>query len=72
MGPSSGASLYYDLSQMMVVRSGLGVRVGRSLGAVRLANNMSGEVGFGLVVACSLIFFCLCAMMPTSLVCAKE
>ena len=36
MAPSSGASLYYDLSQMMVVRGGLGVRVGGSLGAVCL------------------------------------
>ena len=27
VGPSSGANLYYDLSQMMVVRGGLGRRV---------------------------------------------
>ena len=36
MGPSSGASLYYDLSQMMSVRDGLGDRMGGSLGAVCL------------------------------------
>ena len=40
VGPSSGASLYYDISQMIVVRGGLGVRVGRSLGAVCLANGI--------------------------------
>ena len=28
VGPSSGASLYHDLYQKMVVRVGLGVRVG--------------------------------------------
>jgi len=72
MGPSSGASLYYDLSQTMVVRGGLGVRVGGSLGAVCLANGIFCAVWFGLVDACSLIFFCLCVMMPKSLVCAKE
>ncbi len=64
VGPSSGARLYYDLSQMMVVRGGLGVRVGWCLCAVCLAIGMSGAVGFGVVVACSLISFCMCAMMP--------
>ena len=72
VGPSSGARLYYDLSQMIAVRGGLGVRVGRCLGAVCLAIGISGAVGFGVVAACSLINFCLCAMMPKSLVCAKE
>ena len=72
MGPSSGANLYHDLCQMMVVRGGLGVRVGRCLGAVCLANVMSGAVVIGLVAACSLIFFWLCALMPRSLVCARE
>ena len=72
MGPSSGARLYYDLSQMIVVRGSLGVRVVRSLGAVCLADGISGAVWFGLVAACSLINFCLCVMMHKSLVCAKE
>ena len=72
MGPSSGASLCYDLSQMMTVRGGLGVRMGMSLGAVCLANDISGAVLFGILAACSLINFCLCAMMPKSLICAKE
>ena len=72
MGPSSGASLYYDLSEMMVVRGGLGVRMGRSLGAVCLANGISGAVWFGIIAACSLINFFLCAVMPKSLVRAKE
>ena len=72
VGPSSGARIYYDLSQTIVVRGGLGVRVGRCLGAVCLAINNSGAVGFGIVAACSLINFCLCAMMPKSIVCAKE
>ena len=71
-GPSSGASLYHDLHQMMVVRDGLGVRVDRYLGAVCLANGMSGAVGSGIVAACSLIFFCLWAMMPRILVSARE
>ena len=72
MGPSIGVSLCLDLCQMMFVRGGLCVRVGGCLGTVCLANGMPGAVGFGLVDACSLIFFCLCAMMPRSLVCAKE
>jgi hypothetical protein len=72
VGPNSGARLYYALSQMIVVRGGLGARVGRCLGAVCLAIGMSGVVGFGIVAACSLINFCLCALMPKSLVCAKE
>ncbi len=72
VGPSSGASLYYNISQMMIVRGGLGVRVGRSLGAVCLANGISGAMWFGILVACFLINFCLCAMMPKSLVCVKE
>ena len=49
MGPSSGAKLYYDLSQMIAMRGGLGVRMGRCLGAVCLAIGMSGAVGFGIV-----------------------
>ncbi len=72
MGPSSGANIYHDLCQMMVVRGGLGAWVGGSLGAVCLANGVSGAVGLGLVAIISLIFFCLCAMMPKSLVCARE
>jgi hypothetical protein len=72
VGPSSGTSLYYDLSQIMVVRGGLGVRVGRSLGAVCLAKGISGVVWFGIIAACSLINLCLCVMMPKNLVCAKE
>ncbi len=70
--PSSGARLYHDLSHMMVVRSGLGVLVGRGLGAVCLANDIYGVVWFSVVVACSLINLCICVMMPKSLVCAKE
>ena len=72
VGPSSGASLYHVLSHMMVVRGGLGIRVGRGLGAVCLANGISSAVWFSVVAACSLINFCLCVMMPKSLVCAKE
>ena len=72
VGPSSGASLYYDLSQMMVVRGGIGFRVGRSLGAISLANGISGVVWIATVAACSLINLCLCVMMPKSLDCAKE
>ena len=72
VGPSSGAKLYYDLSQMIAVRGGLGDRVGRCLGAVCLAIGMSGAVGFSIVDAFSLINFCLCAMMPKCLVCARE
>ena len=72
MGPSCGASLYYDLYQMMAVRVGLGVWMVMCLGAICLADGMSGAVGVGFVAACSLIFFCLCAMMPRSLVCARE
>jgi hypothetical protein len=72
VGLSSGANLYHDLFQMITVRGGLGVRVDRSLGAGCPANGMSGAVGFGLVAACSLILNCMCAMMPESLVSAKE
>jgi hypothetical protein len=72
VGPSSGASLYHDLSHMMAVRSGLGVRVDRGLGAVCLANVISGAVWFSVVAACSLINFFICVMMPKSLACAKE
>ncbi len=72
VGPSSGAILYYELSQMIAVRSGLGVRVGRCLGAVCLAIGMSGAVGFGIVAACFLINFCMRVMMPKSLVYAKK
>ena len=72
VGPSSGASLRYALSQIMAVRSGLGVLVGGCLGAVCLADGMAGvELQF-LVASCSRIFFCLFAMMPSSLVCASE
>ena len=72
MGPSSGASLYPVLSHMMAVWGGLGVRVGTGLGAVCLANGISGAMWFSVVAAFSLINFCLCVMMPKSLVCAKE
>ena len=72
VGPSSGARLYYDLSQMIVVRCGIGVRVGRCLCVVCLAIGMSSAAGFGIVDAFSLINFCLFAMMPKSLVCARE
>ena len=71
VGPSSGARLYYDLSQMMAVRGGLGARVGESLGAVCLANGISGALWDAIVVACSMVSFCLCVMTP-SLICAKE
>jgi len=59
VGPSSGANLYHVLSHMMIVRGGLGVRVGRGLGAVCLANGISGAVRFGVVAACSLMNLCL-------------
>ena len=72
VGPSSGANLYFDLSHMMVVRDGVGVRVGKGLGAVCLANGISGAVWFGIVATCSLINLCLCVMMPKSLVFANE
>ena len=72
MGPSCGANLYYDLCQMMVVRGGLGVWVGGCLGAVCLANYVFGAVLLGLVAIISLIFFRMCAMMPKTLVFAKE
>ena len=72
MGLSGGASFYYDLSQMMAVRGGLGVRMGRSLEADCLENGISCVVWFVILAACSLINFCLCAMMPKSLVCDKE
>jgi hypothetical protein len=72
VGPSSGASLYHVLSHMMDVRDGLGVRVGMGLGAFCQANGISDVVWFSVVGASSLINFCLCVMMPKSLVCAKE
>ncbi len=72
MGPSIGANLYYDLCQMMAVRGGLGVLVGGCLEAVCLVNGVSAAVWLGLVAIVSLTFFCLCAMMPKSLVCARE
>ncbi len=56
----------------MVVRGGLGVLGGGCLGAVRLAGGMAGVVLQFLVASCSRIFFCLFAMMPSSLVCASE
>ena len=68
MGPSSGARLRYGLPQMMDVRGGLGVLVGGCLAAVCLAVGMAGVVGKILEAFCSLIFFCMCAMMPRSLV----
>jgi len=37
-----------------------------------MANGVSGAVGVGLVDACSLIFFCRCAIMPRIPVCARE
>ncbi len=72
VGPSSSANLYHVLCQMMDVRGGLGVWVGGCLRAVCLVNGVSGAVRFDLVAIISLIFFCLCAMMPKSLVCARE
>ena len=72
VGPSSGASLYHERYKMMDVRGDLGVRVVRCLGAICLANGMSGAMGVGLVAAYSLIFMCLCAMIPRSPVCARE
>ena len=58
MGPSSGVRLYYDLSQMIVVRDGLGVRVGRCLGAVCLAIRTRWGLVLSLLVA-SLISACV-------------
>ena len=57
---------------MMVVRGGLGVLVGGCLGAVCLADGMAGVVNQFLEDSCSRIFFCIFAMMPSSLVCASE
>ena len=71
-GAYSGANLYYGLYQMMAVRGGLGVLVGDFLGAVGLADDMAGIVLQFLVASCSRIFFCLFAMMSSSLVCASE
>ena len=71
-GAYSGANLYYGLYQMMAVRGGLVVLVGDFLGAVCLADGMAGVVLQFLVASCSRIFFCLFAMMPSSLVCASE
>ena len=36
VGPSSGANLYHDLYQMIIVRGGLGVRVGGCMSRGRL------------------------------------
>ena len=60
MVPSSDASLYHGLYQMMVVRGGLGVQVGGCLGAVCLANDMSGVVELGLVASFFLFFLYMC------------
>ena len=68
--PYSGAGLYYGLSQVMVVRGGLGVLIGGCLGAVCLACGVAGVVR-QFEDSCSRIFFCLFAMMPSSLVCAS-
>ena len=57
---------------MMAVRGGLGVLIVGCLGAVCLADGMAGVVLQFLAAYCSLIFFCLFAMMPSSLVCASE
>ncbi len=51
----------------MDVRGGLGARVGRSLGAVCLANGISSAVWFGIVATCSLIKFGLRVMMPKNI-----
>ncbi len=56
----------------MVVRGVLGVLVSKCLGAGCLAVGMAGFVEKFLVVSCSLIFFCLYAMMPRSLVWASR
>ncbi len=71
-GPSSGTNLYCYLCQLMIVRGGLGVGVGSCLGAVCLANGVSGVVWLGLVAILSLICLCPRAIMPKSLVCARE
>ncbi len=71
-GAYSGANLYYGLYQMMVVRGGLGVLVGECLRAVCLADAMAGVMNQFLEDSCSHIFFCMFAMMPSSLVCASE
>ncbi len=47
---------FHYLCQMMVVQGGLGVRVGGCIGAVCLANGMSGAVGLGLVAIISILF----------------
>ena len=57
---------------MMDVRGGLGVLVGGCLVAVCLTDGVVGVVLQFLVASCSRIFFCLFAMMPSSLVCASE
>ncbi len=56
----------------MDVRGGLGVRVGGCLGDIYMANGMCRALVLGLDASCSLIIFCLCAMMPSNLVCAIE
>ena len=70
-GTYSGADLYYGLSQVMAVRGGLGVLIGGCPWAVRLASGVAGVVKL-FEDSCSRIFFCLFAMMPSSLVCASE
>ena len=70
-GTYSGADLYYGLSQVMAVRGGIGVLIGGCLGAVCLACGMAGVVR-QFEDSCSRIFFCLFAMMPSSLVCASK
>ena len=55
----------------MAVRGGLGVLIGGCLGAVCLAVGMAGVMLQFLVASCSRIFFCLFAMMLSSLVCAS-
>ena len=55
--------------KMVVVLDGLGVDVGCLLVASYVADCVSLVV---LVVACSLIFNCLCDLMPNRRVCTKE
>ncbi len=70
-GAYSGANLYSGLYQITAVRGGLGVLVGECLGAVCLADGMAGVVKQVPEDSCFRIFFCLFAMMPSSIVCVS-